>query len=180
MREGNYGNALQTAREPLSEESANGGKDYSENLRLIRLVQETEGIESERAMEELLALNAGLLRNLAYRFRDRGVDMEDLLQIGTIGMIKAARSFDCERGTCFSTYAVPMIIGEIRRYLRDNNSIRVSRSLKDTAYKASKIKEDLTKAGITCKSTYTSEVDGAIVEKINTALFRKLKKASHL
>ena len=130
MREGNYGNALQTPREPLSEESASGGKDYSENLRLIRLVQESEGKESERAMEDLLALNAGLLRNLAYRFRDRGVDMEDLLQIGTIGMIKAARSFDCERGTCFSTYAVPLVFGELRRHMRDEGPIKVGRYYK--------------------------------------------------
>ena len=127
MREGNYGNALQTAREPLS---ANETKDYSENLRLIRLIQAGEGREAERAMEELLLLNAGLLRNLAYRFRDRGVDMEDLLQIGTIGMIKAARSFDTERGTCFSTYAVPLVFGEIRRHMRDEGPIKVGRYYK--------------------------------------------------
>lgn len=130
MREGNYGNTLQTACEPLNEEQTGNGKDYSENLRLICLIQEKEGEESERAMEELLALNAGLLRNLAYRFRDRGVDFEDLLQIGTIGMIKAARSFDCERGTCFSTYAVPLVFGEIRRYMRDEGPIKVGRYYK--------------------------------------------------
>lgn len=129
MREGNYGNALQTACEPLSEERS-GGKDYSENLRLIRLVQTGGECESERAMEELLTLNAGLLRNLAYRFRDRGVDFEDLLQIGTIGMIKAARSFDTERGTCFSTYAVPLVFGEIRRHMRDEGPIKVGRYYK--------------------------------------------------
>lgn len=127
MREGNYGNALQTAVEPLRE---NESKDYSENLRLIRLVQTGEGAVSERAMEELLSLNAGLLRNLAYRFRDRGVDMEDLLQIGTIGMIKAARSFDTERGTCFSTYAVPLVFGELRRHMRDEGPIKVGRYYK--------------------------------------------------
>ena len=127
MREGNYGNALQTAVEPLSTSAA---KDYSENLALIRLIQTGEGKESERAMEQLLSLNAGLLRNLAYRFRDRGVDMEDLLQIGTIGMIKAARSFDCERGTCFSTYAVPLVFGELRRHMRDEGPIKVGRYYK--------------------------------------------------
>ena len=88
------------------------------------------------ALEQLVIDNAGLVRSIAVRFRDRGTDMEDLMQIGTIGMIKAIRSFDTARGTAFSTYAVPMIIGEIRRYLRDNNAIRVSRSLRDVAYKA--------------------------------------------
>ncbi|MBO5938013.1 MAG: sigma-70 family RNA polymerase sigma factor [Clostridia bacterium] len=127
MREGNYGNALQTAVEPLRE---NAAKDYSENLDLIRLIQTGEGKESERAMEKILSLNAGLLRNLAYRFRDRGVDMEDLLQIGTIGMIKAARSFDLERGTCFSTYAVPLVFGELRRHMRDEGPIKVGRYYK--------------------------------------------------
>ena len=127
MREGNYGNALQTAVEPLRTGEA---KDYSENLRLIRLVQSGDGRASERALEEILSLNAGLLRNLAYRFRDRGVDMEDLLQIGTIGMIKAARSFDCERGTCFSTYAVPLVFGELRRHMRDEGPIKVGRYYK--------------------------------------------------
>ena len=88
------------------------------------------------ALEQLVIDNAGLVRSIAVRFRDRGTDMEDLMQIGTIGMIKAIRSFDTARGTAFSTYAVPMIIGEIRRYLRDNNAIRVSRSLRDIAYKS--------------------------------------------
>ena len=129
MREGNYGNALQTACEPLSEERSSG-RDYSENLGLIRLVQTGDERESERAMEQLLALNAGLLRNLACRFRDRGVDFEDLLQIGTIGMIKAARSFDTERGTCFSTYAVPLVFGELRRHMRDEGPIKVGRYYK--------------------------------------------------
>ena len=130
MREGNYGNALQTAREPLSTKETKETKDYSENLRLIRLVQTGEARESERALEELLALNAGLLRNLALRFRDRGVELEDLLQIGTIGMIKAARSFDLARGTSFSTYAVPLVFGELRRHLRDEGPIKVGRYYK--------------------------------------------------
>ena len=80
------------------------------------------------ALEQLVIDNAGLVRSIAVRFRDRGTDMEDLMQIGTIGMIKAIRSFDTARGTAFSTYAVPLIVGEIRRHFRDDGLIRVSRS----------------------------------------------------
>ena len=78
----------------------------------------------------LMERNAPLVNGLAYRFRGRGVEMEDLIQIGSIGMLKAIRSFDCERGTAFSTYAVPLIIGEIRRFLRDDGMIKVSRNQK--------------------------------------------------
>ena len=97
---------------------------YTANAKLIAEAQ----AGSERAMEELVVLNMGLVRSLAIRFRDRGTEMEDLIQIGTIGMIKAIRSFDSSRGTTFSTYAVPLIVGEIRRHLRDDGMIRVSRT----------------------------------------------------
>ncbi len=84
----------------------------------------------EQAMEALVIENAGLVRSLAQRFCGRGTEFEDLIQIGTIGMIKAIRSFSLERGTAFSTYAVPLIVGEIRRHLRDDGIIKVSRSYK--------------------------------------------------
>ncbi len=77
------------------------------------------------------------------RFNNRGENVDDLFQVGCIGLIKAIDNFDLSQNVQFSTYAVPMIIGEIRRYLRDNNSIRVSRSLKDIAYKALHVKEKL-------------------------------------
>ena len=96
-------------------------------------------------MEKLLALNAGLLRNLAYRFRDRGVDFEDLLQIGTIGMIKAARSFDPARGTCFSTYAVPLVFGELRRRMRDEGPIKVGRYYKKLGVMLMNVKQTIQK-----------------------------------
>ena len=83
-----------------------------------------------RAEEELVEENMGLVRQVARRFLDRGTEYEDLVQIGTIGMIKAIRSFSLERGTAFSTYAVPLIIGEIRRHLRDDGPIKVSRIYK--------------------------------------------------
>ena len=72
----------------------------------------------------------GLVRSIALRFKDRGVEYEDLVQIGSIGMLKAIRSFDIERGTVFSTYAVPLIIGEIRRFIRDDGLVKVSRIYK--------------------------------------------------
>ncbi len=101
-----------------------GSSRYTANLTLISQAQAGD----EAALEELVVVNMGLVRSLAVRFRDRGTEMEDLIQIGTIGMIKAIRSFDLSRGTAFSTYAVPLIIGEIRRHLRDDGMIKVSRS----------------------------------------------------
>lgn len=84
----------------------------------------------ENATSELMEANMGLVRSIALRFRDRGVEYEDLVQIGCIGMLKAIRSFDSERGTVFSTYAVPLIIGEIKRFIRDDGLIKVSRIYK--------------------------------------------------
>lgn len=85
-----------------------------------------------QATETLITENMGLVRRVASRFLDRGTEYEDLIQIGTLGMLRAVRSFDLERGTAFSTYAVPLIIGEIRRHLRDDGIIRVSRTYKRT------------------------------------------------
>ena len=90
----------------------------------------------KEARDTLFSENIGLVYSVARRFLGRGVEMEDLFQIGSIGLLKAVDHFNPEFDVKFSTYAVPMIIGEIRRYMRDNNSIRVSRSLRDTAYKA--------------------------------------------
>ena len=87
--------------------------------------------------------NLKLVLSVIKRFNNRGEYVDDLFQIGCIGLIKAIDNFDLSQNVQFSTYAVPMIIGEIRRYLRDNNSIRVSRSLRDTAYKALSAKEKL-------------------------------------
>lgn len=84
----------------------------------------------EEATAELMEINLGLVRSIAIKFRDRGVEYDDLIQIGCIGMLKAIRSFDFEKGTAFSTYAVPLIIGEIRRFIRDDGLIKVSRLYK--------------------------------------------------
>lgn len=95
----------------------------------ISLIEKAQGGDAD-ALEQLVTGNMGLVKSIAIRFRDRGVEFEDLCQIGTIGMIKAIRNFDFTHGTMFSTYAVPLIMGEIRKYLRDDGIIKVSRDLK--------------------------------------------------
>lgn len=99
---------------------------YERNQELLRRAREGDSDAEAALVEE----NLGLVRKVARRFLDRGTEYEDLVQIGTIGMIKAIRSFSTERGTLFSTYAVPLIIGEIRRHLRDEGLIKVSRIYK--------------------------------------------------
>lgn len=99
----------------------------------------------KEARETFIQGNLRLVLSIIQRFNNSSENVDDLFQIGCIGLIKALDNFDRTLGVKFSTYAVPMIIGEIRRYLRDNNSIRVSRSLRDIAYKAIYAKENLTK-----------------------------------
>ena len=96
------------------------------------------------AREEFIRGNLRLVLSVIQRFGNRGENVDDLFQVGCIGLIKALDNFDVSQNVRFSTYAVPMIIGEIRRYLRDNNAIRVSRSMRDTAYKALKMRDQLT------------------------------------
>ena len=99
---------------------------YERNQELLQRARDGDSDAEAALVEE----NLGLVRKVARRFLDRGTEYEDLVQIGTIGMIKAIRSFSPERGTVFSTYAVPLIIGEIRRHLRDEGPIKVSRIYK--------------------------------------------------
>lgn len=100
------------------------------NLDLILQAQGENDDEAMQALESIIEENIGLVRSIALRFRERGTDYEDLVQIGTIGMIKAVRSFSFEREVAFSTYAVPLIMGEIKRHLRDDGPIKVSRVYK--------------------------------------------------
>lgn len=100
------------------------------NLDLIYMAQGEDKVASMRALESIIEENMGLVRSIAFRFRDRGTDLEDLIQIGTIGMIKAVRSFSFEREVAFSTYAVPLIMGEIKRHLRDDGPVKISRVYK--------------------------------------------------
>ncbi|MDR1329683.1 MAG: RNA polymerase sporulation sigma factor SigG [Oscillospiraceae bacterium] len=95
------------------------------------------------AREELIHGNLRLVLSVIQKFMNRGENADDLFQVGCIGLIKAIDNFDTSLGLRFSTYGVPMIIGEIRRYLRDNTALRVSRGMRDTAYKAMQMKEKL-------------------------------------
>ena len=97
------------------------------------------------ARQELIYGNLRLVLSIVQRFTGRKENLDDLFQVGCIGLCKAVDNFNIELDVKFSTYAVPMIIGEIRRYLRDNNSIRISRSVRDLAYKALQAREELTK-----------------------------------
>ncbi len=101
-------------------------KDFSENITQILLAQAGD----EEAVGVLCEQNAGLVRKIAGKFLGRGVEFDDLFQIGNIGMLRAIRSFDVERGCAFSTYAVPLIMGEIKRFLRDDGLIKVGREQK--------------------------------------------------
>lgn len=102
----------------------------SRNIELIYRAQSDNETDAMIALETIIEENMGLVRSIALRFRDRGTDYDDLVQIGTIGMIKAVRSFEISREVVFSTYAVPLIMGEIKRHLRDDGPIKVSRIYK--------------------------------------------------
>ncbi|MBR2418374.1 MAG: sigma-70 family RNA polymerase sigma factor, partial [Clostridia bacterium] len=117
-------------------------KMLSENEKTELLKKCKEG--SKEAREELITGNLRLVLSVIQRFSGRGENLDDLFQVGCIGLIKAIDNFDISLNLKFSTYAVPMIIGEVRRFLRDYNPIRVSRSIRDTAYQAMKIKERIT------------------------------------
>ena len=117
----------------------------------LKVLKEKEKIEllkrsrngDKKAREELINGNLKLVLSVIQKFTSRAESSDDLFQVGCIGLIKAVDNFDISQNVRFSTYAVPMIIGEIRRYLRDYNSIRVSRSIRDSAYHAMQIKEKI-------------------------------------
>jgi RNA polymerase sporulation-specific sigma factor len=108
--------------------------------RLLKLARDGD----KEARKELISGNLRLVLSIIRRFSNRGEQADDLFQVGCIGLMKAIDNFDLSLNVRFSTYAVPMIIGELRRYLRDNSVIRVSRSMRDTAYKALSIRERIT------------------------------------
>jgi len=121
-----------------------------EMIELFKKYQETNDME---AKEKLVNGNLKLVLSVLRKYVTRCDNLDDLFQIGTIGLIKAIDNFDLSYGLKLSTYACPMIAGEMRRYLRDNNMLRVSRSLKDLAYKAMHAKEELTNK-LGCNPTY--------------------------
>lgn len=112
-------------------QEAHAVRDRAQTMRLIKAVQQGDAQAEARLVYE----NIALVHSIARRFRDRGHDYEDLFQIGCIGFIKAVRNFDLSYDVQFSTYAVPMIMGEIRRFLRDDGPVKVSRSIKEKARK---------------------------------------------
>lgn len=118
---------------------------YKENYALIERAQKGD----EEALTELLLRNAGLVRSIALRYVGRGTELEDLESLGNMGLIKAVRSFDLARGCAFSTYAVPLIFGEIRRFLRDDGPIKVSRAQKRIGASLATARESLAAEGVT-------------------------------
>ncbi len=134
----------------------------SEKMRLLKEMR----AGSPTAREELVNGNLRLVLSVIQRFTGRGENLDDLFQVGCIGLIKSIDNFNTDLDVRFSTYAVPMIIGEIRRYLRDNNSIRISRSMRDTAYKAMQAKERLTNERM-------EEPTVEEIAKVRTGLFRR-------
>lgn len=115
-----------------------------EKMELLKKMKNGTNTEKKIAREKLINGNLKLVLSVIQKFNNRGENLDDLFQVGCIGLIKAIDNFDVTLDVRFSTYGVPMIIGEIRRHLRDNNSVRVSRSLKDLAYKAMQAKHLMT------------------------------------
>lgn len=126
----------------------------------------------KEAREQLFHQNAGLVHHVVKRFLNRGgAEAEDLFQIGAIGLIKAIEKFDTDYGVCFSTYAVPLITGEIRRFLRDDGMIKISRGVKENGRKLKWIREDLQqKTGREPTVSELAQASGIAVEDIVTAL----------
>ncbi len=123
------------------------------------------------AKEKIATGNLKLVLSLLKRFNKKDENMDDLFQIGCIGLLKAIDNFDLSYNVKFSTYCVPMVLGEVRRYLRDNNSIRISRSLKDIAYKILKIKEEYyAKSGSEPSISYLSNIIGVSEFEISNAM----------
>lgn len=110
----------------------------------MALLKEIKATGSKEAKDKLINGNLRLVLSVIQKFTNRGEDIDDLFQIGVVGLIKAINNFDLSKEVRFSTYCVPMISGELRRFLRDYNHIKVSRSLRDLAYKAMQAKEKLT------------------------------------
>ncbi len=144
-----------------------------DNLQLLHVYHEScDDKVRKDALAALVEQNAGLVRAVTYRYKDRiqhtsGVEYEDLLQIGTMGMLKAIRSFDFSYATTFSTYAVPLIIGEIRRFLRDDGMVKVSRDIRRRGYLVLQAKESfLRREGREPTVSELAEVTGEPVEEL--------------
>lgn len=122
--------------------------------------------------------NLGLVHSLANRFRGRGIEYEELYSAGCVGLVKAAKGFDESRGLCFSTYAVPVILGEIRRLFRDGGAVKVSRSLKELSLKVTCYQEQLIKEGKEPRLSDLAEEFGISVAEVSEALAVSLPPVS--
>ncbi|MCL1904435.1 MAG: sigma-70 family RNA polymerase sigma factor [Oscillospiraceae bacterium] len=120
--------------------------------------------------ERFIESNLGLVHSLANRFRNRGIEYDDLYSAGCIGLIKAAKNFEKERGLMFSTYAVPVILGEIKRLFRDGGAVKVSRGLKELSLKVTRIQEQLVKEGKDPHLSDIGEILGISVAEVSEAL----------
>ncbi len=127
---------------------------YNRNTELLKRAKEGE----KSAVDELMESNMGLVKKIAAKFLNRGIEFEDCVQIGAIGLYKAIEKFDFSFGVQFSTYAVPMIMGEIRRFLRDDGMIKVSRNIKENYYKISHFLDEY-------KKEFESEPNISVIEK---------------
>ena len=147
------------------------------NTAKLKVLKESEKMEllkqmhagDKTARDKLVNGNLRLVLSVIQRFVNRGENLDDLFQVGTIGLMKAIDNFDISQNVRFSTYAVPMIIGEVRRYLRDNNALRVSRSMRDTAYKVLQAREKLTNE--TGREPTTDEIANALGIKRQDVVF---------
>lgn len=140
---------------------------YTDTMSLLKRYADGE----HEVEETIIRLNFGLVNGIAHRFKGRGCDFEDLVQIGSIGLIKAVRSFDISRGNAFSTYAVPLIIGEIRRFLRDDGTVKVSRNKKRIGAALMHEREEyMTKYGEEPRIATLAEKLGISVEEASDAL----------
>ena len=151
-------------------------------MELLRAAQEGDRDACEQAVLE----NNGLIWSVVRRYYGRGVEPDDLYQLGCLGFLKAIRGFDFSYGTCFSTYAVPMIIGEIKRYLRDDGILKVSRSLKENHYRIYQVREALTRRlerepttgemaeemGISIEELVMTMESGAEVESLHKTIYQ--------
>ena len=118
----------------MEESKTNRASDkFKINDELLKESRSTDEATSRRAYERLVELNTGLVKSIAVRFLNRGIELEDLIQIGMLGLIKAIDGFDFSRECSFSTYALPVISGEIKRHLRDSGPVKVSRIYKRNA-----------------------------------------------
>lgn len=141
------------------------------NLDLIMRAQSGDESSSMLALEAIIEENMGLVRSIALRFRDRGTDYEDLVQIGIIGMMKAVRSFDPGREVVFSTYAVPLIMGEIKRHLRDDGPVKISRVYKRLSAELGRVRNKiLTDEGREPSISELAQICGISVEDAAVAL----------